>query len=120
MAAPFDPYQQARIDLQTSIGSQVIAGDAAWSAGNYSAAVTAYQSAGQQGAAVIGPEIDAAGYPAVTQKYTQQAWQLNGTLAAVNPTTAQQPDALVAQTLAYKIQQLYTAAMNAGMKAANP
>jgi hypothetical protein len=113
-------YAQASSDLQASVGAQIAAGNAAWASANYPSAVIAFQSAGQQGAATIGPEIDAVGYPQVTQKYTQQAWSLNGTLATIDSTTAVQTDALEAQTLANKIMQLYTQAISAGQAAANP
>jgi len=119
-AANTNPYAQASSDLQASVGAQVAAGNAAWTSANYPAAVLAYQSAGQQGAATIGPEIDAAGYPQATQKYTQQAWNLNGTLATIDSATATQTDALEAQTLAQKIMQLYTQAISAGQAASNP
>jgi hypothetical protein len=114
-----DPYTQARFDLSSSVGAQVVAGNTAWDAGNYVGAVQAYQLAGQQGAAIIGPEIDAVGYPNVTQNYTQQAWTLNSQLAAINATSAVQAEAILAQTLATKIQQLYEKAINAGYAAAN-
>lgn len=114
-----DPYSQARIDLQATVGAQITAGDAAWNAGNYPSAVQAYQLAGQQGAAVIGPEIDAVGYPNVTQQYTQQAWLVNEALGAINAATATQAQALTAQTLANKISQLYEKAIQAGYAASN-
>jgi hypothetical protein len=115
-----DPYTQARYDLSSSVGAQIVAGDTAWTAGNYSAATTAYQQAGQMGATIIGPEIDAAGYPQATQKFTQQAWQLNAQLAQIPSTNATQANALNAQLLAGKIQQLYIGAMDAGTRAASP
>ena len=43
------------------------------------------QSAGAQGASVVGPTIDSAGNPGVTQPLTQKAWTLNSALQAVNP-----------------------------------
>jgi hypothetical protein len=114
-----DPYAQARIDLNSTVGSQIAAGNVAWAAANYPGAVQAYQLAGQQGASTIGPEIDAVGWPQITQNFTQQAWALNGTLATIDATTAKQSDALLAQTLATKIDALYRSAINAGTGAAN-
>jgi peptidoglycan hydrolase-like protein with peptidoglycan-binding domain len=43
----------------------------------YSDRILAYKRAGQFGADVIGPEIDAAGAPATTQPLTHHAWDLN-------------------------------------------
>jgi len=112
-------FAQASSDLDTTVGVYISQGAVAWNAGNYPAAVTAYQQAGQAGAQTVGPEIDSAGQPSVTQYYTQQAWNLNTALAAIPATTATQAQALEAQTLAQKILSLYKAAIVAGTGAAN-
>jgi len=113
-----DPYAQSRIDLAATVTAQVNAADAAWAASNYPLATSSYQQAGQIGASTLGPEIDGAGFPNATQPYTQQAWQLNAKLAAMNAAAATEADALAAQALAGKIVQLYDAAINAGSEAA--
>jgi hypothetical protein len=113
-------FAQASSDLDTTVGVYISQGAVAWNAGNYPAAVTAYQQAGQAGAQTVGPEIDSAGQPSVTQYYTQQAWNLNTALAAIPATTATQAQALEAQTLAQKILSLYKAAIVAGQQAAIP
>jgi hypothetical protein len=76
---------------------------------SYTGALTTYQNAGLTGATTIGPEIDAAGLPSVTQAYTQQAWRLNGQLAALTGsdlTTAQ-----TAQNYAKSMLGLYQGAV---------
>jgi|HubBroStandDraft_2_1064218.scaffolds.fasta_scaffold00001_154 hypothetical protein len=119
-AAADDVFAQARVDLSSTVGAQIVAGDTALNAGQYSSAVTAYQQAGQVGATVVGPEIDGVGYSNATQGYTQQAWQLNTSLAAIPAASATQANAITAQALAYKMQQLYLSGIDAGDRAANP
>lgn len=110
-------FAQAESDLAETVQASIQAGDAAWSAGNYAAAVAAYKRAGQTGAAVIGPEIDSIGVPDATQKFTQQAWQVNAQLANVNSTTPQSGDALAASALAQEMLTLYQNAIAAGRRA---
>jgi hypothetical protein len=114
-----DPYGQASADLQTLVQAQLTVGDTANTAGTYPAAITAYVAAGNSGATVVGPEIDLAGYPNVTQPWTQAAWQLNTALAAIGAqtTTATATDATSAQTLAYNMLTLYQGAIAAGQQA---
>jgi hypothetical protein len=107
-------FDKAERDLNSTMGASLQSGDASFAAGNYSAAVTAYQQAGQTGADQIGPEIDAAGFPNTTQYYTQQAWQVNSQLAAISATGANEGSALSASDLAQQMFQLYAQAIVAG------
>jgi hypothetical protein len=115
-----DPYAKSRADLDTLVGVPISVAENAWQAGSYSATVAAYQQAGQAGSTIVGPEIDAVGYPNVTQNFTQQAWQLNSLLAAIAPTSATQTQALEAAAFAQKMLALYQRAIDAGTEAANP
>lgn len=125
-------YTQAIADLAT-MATAVKTGDAALNAGTYDTAIQGYQQAGNQGAQVIGPEIDAAGAPNITQPYTQPAWQTNVALAAISSTgsstsagtvttgtTPTQGDAESAQALAYAMLSYYEQAIQAGGSALTP
>jgi hypothetical protein len=111
-------YAQSNTDL-TAMTNSVSAADTYLAAGEYSNAVTAYQAAGDSGAQVIGPEIDLAGAPNVTQPITQQAWQINGQLALIPATGATQASATQAQTYAKQMLALYQQAITAGNGAAS-
>jgi hypothetical protein len=75
-------------------------------------AVMAYQAAGNTGATTIGPEIDAS-TGGSSQPLTQQAWAINGNLAAVNSTSsASQSDAISAQGFARQMQNIYHSILN--------
>ena len=111
-------FDQAAKDLNDKMGGLLTQGDS-WQSSNVtgamSSAVQAYQAAGQAGATQVGPEIDAAGNPGVTQKYTQQAWTLNAALAAVNATdTATASDAALAAQYAKQMYALYQQAIGIG------
>ena len=113
-----DSYGQAEADL-AQMQTQLTAGDTSNTAGSYSDAITSYVAAGLTGATVVGPDIDLAGYPNVTQPWTQAAWQLNTTLAAMaSNTSPAATDATQAQTLAYNMYSYYQAAIAAGQQAA--
>lgn len=88
----------------------VARGDAALSAGDYMSSVIAYQTAGQNGATTIGPEIDAQTGGA-SQPLTNQAWGINTNLAAVNNgstgTPPSQTDAQNAQGFVRQMENLY-------------
>ena len=73
-------FAKANSDL-TAMILTVQAGDAYLKAAEYANAISAYQAAGNAGATVVGPDIDLAGAPNITQPITQQAWALNGRLA---------------------------------------
>lgn len=96
---------------KAAFDAQVASGDAALAAGNFTAAVTAYQTAGQAGADTLGPEIDTQTNGA-SQPLTLQAWGINGTLATIPAdTTTTQTDAQTAQGLATQMQALYNQAI---------
>jgi hypothetical protein len=111
-------------DLNDKMGGLIAQGDA-WQAtsvtNNWSSAVAAYQTAGSRGATDVGPEIDAAGNPGVTQSYTQRAWTLNSALAAVNSSAAaSEADAQLAEGYAKQMYGLYQSAIARGMGLTNP
>jgi hypothetical protein len=110
-------FDAVKKHLDSTVAAAISSGDVYYAAGNYLSAVQAYQLAGQTGATVIGPEIDAAGYSNVTQAYTQQAWQVNSQLASVNAASPVAGDALSASALAQKMLSLYTQAIQAGRAA---
>lgn len=120
LAAPApDPYAQATVDLANEVEAVVIAGDTYFNAGQYADALASYQAAGQAGATSVGPEIDLAGNPLVTQPITQQAWSLNGKLAAFARDTAKVSDVSVAQGYAKQMLALYGQAIKAGQTKKN-
>ena len=110
-------YDQSRADLASEVVGYSAFGDSAMSLKDWASAVRYYQQAGDNGATMLGPEIDAAGYPGKTQPLTQQAWAINGKLAAFTASSATQANAISAQGLVYNMVQLYTAAINAGEQA---
>ena len=131
------PYDGPEVDLNNQVVAAAAAGDTYLSQGDYKGAITAYQAAGMAGATSVGPEIDLVGMPNVTQPFTQQAWQLNAALAAVNNGSGQpQPvpgvpggfthppgapptaaDANSAKSLIGQMISLYTQAIAAGRRA---
>ena len=119
------PYAQAQTDLNNQVGVTIQAGDAYLAAKEYGNAIQAYMAAGNAGATSIGPEIDLAGAPNVTQPYTQKAWLLNGALqqaggsatAAGKMPAAQ--DAQVAQGYAKQMLAYYQQAIAAGSATPN-
>lgn len=117
-ALPADPYTKAQTNLANQVAAVVAAGDAYLAAQppEYSAAVSAYQAAGNAGATSVGPEIDLAGRPAATQPLTQQAWLLNRGLAAMTPATADAAYAQSAQSTVKNMVLLYNQAIDAGRK----
>jgi hypothetical protein len=104
-------WDQCALDLNNQVGGLIAQGDA-WAATpsattqDLVSAVYAYQQAGVAGVNNVGPEIDAAGHPGITQPYTQKAWTLNAALAAVNATTSSQADVDLASQY---IRQMYGA-----------
>lgn len=109
------PYAAASSDLQNQILTPMQAGDIYYNSGEYSSAVASYQAAGAAGATSVGPEIDLAGAANVTQPLTQQAWQINGALAALQG--ADQTTADLARSEAVQMLSLYQQAMAAGASA---
>jgi len=128
-------YVQPALDLQNQVTLAVAAGDAYYLADttafrlDFSDATQAYQAAGQAGASSVGPEIDAAGASSATQPLTQQAWNLNAQLAALQPSGQPDPtngvnapyfnqaDADRARALVVSMIGLYTQAIAAGAAA---
>jgi hypothetical protein len=126
-------FTQAQSDLESQVEAVIQSGDtylqeaagnsttassgSTTTGGTWASAVQAYQSAGQAGATSVGPEIDLVGVANVTQPFTQQAWQLNTSLAAIDITSATQSDAENAQQIAYQMLDLYTQAILAGQTA---
>ena len=98
-------------DLQ-SLAAVIASGDQSLAAGQYATAVVFYQAAGASGANVVGPEIDGQTGGA-SKPLTQQAWAINGNLAAVNNVdgSATQADAESAQGFVRQMQNLYTQAL---------
>ncbi len=96
---------------KAAFDAQIASADSALTAGNFTAAVAAYQTAGQAGAVTLGPEIDASTNGA-SQPLTLQAWGINGTLATLPADgTTTQTDAQTAQGLATQMQALYNQAI---------
>lgn len=118
-ATPAVTWDEAATDLNNQVGALISQGDL-WAATanptvqDFVSAVYAYQQAGVAGATKIGPEIDSAGRPEVTQKYTQQAWTLNAALAAVNATTSTQADVDLASEYAKQMYAAYQTAIALG------
>jgi hypothetical protein len=111
-------FGAAQRDLATSMGTVVAQGDFSFTAGDYQAAMQSYKNAGAYGAQTLGPEIDAAGAPNVTQPLTQEAWTLNDSqLAHIDPTTNDQNLAQMAQSTAHSMVALYQRAIAAGIAA---
>jgi hypothetical protein len=111
-AIPASSFAQASSDLGTMIAT-IQAGDLAVQSGQYAYAIQVYKAAGNVGATIVGPDIDLAGAPNTTQPITQQAWVLNGQLAAL-PTTntaaaAAAASAAVRQMVAYYQQAIVAA-----------
>src|SRR4029077_13643786 len=107
-------YRRTRAlpDDMTAFDNTIGAADTYLGAGEWSNAVQAYQAAGGTGAVTIGPEVDAA-TGGVSAPLTQQAWAINGNLAAVNSSSsASQSDALSAQGFARQMQNIYHTALN--------
>jgi hypothetical protein len=110
-------FGDAPTDLANQVNLPIQAGDTYLAAGDFKAAVNAYQAAGNAGALSVGPEIDLAGNPTQTQPLTQQAWIANVALAAINNQTPTATDAALAQSYAKKISNLYQQALTvAGAK----
>lgn len=105
-------FTQAATDLHNQLELPIQAGDTYLQAGDAASALSAYKAAGQVGAGTLGPEIDAAGAPSVTQSYTQYAWGLNGQLAAAT-------DATAAQGLVHEMLVTYQDAIQNGALALN-
>jgi hypothetical protein len=124
-ATSLDPsgrYTQALVDINAmALGIQ--AGDAKAGLGSatapatpdYQGAIQAYQQAGNLGANAIGPEIDAAGAPNITQPFTQPAWQTNVALAGIQTSSSStQGDASSARDLVNAMLSYYQQAVQAG------
>src|SRR4029077_5897538 len=107
-------YRRTRAlpDDMTAFDNTIGAADTYLANGEWANAVQAYQAAGGTGAVTIGPEGDAA-TGGVSAPLTQQAWAINGNLAAVNSTSsATQSDAISAQGFARQMQNIYHTALN--------
>jgi len=111
-----DPYAQSTADLSEKVQAQATSGDSSLSSSQYAAAITSYIAAGNAGATAVGPEIDLAGYPNLTQPWTQGAWQINAQLAALAGKT-DQASAQTAQTYVYTMISQYQGAIAAGQTA---
>jgi len=105
--APAYTYDQASTDLQNQVAAVITAADGYLSAGEIANAIQAYQAAGNAGATGVGPEIDLAGQPNLTQAWTHWAWTINAQLAAIPSTSTSQTDATNAQNLAKQMLSLY-------------
>jgi len=80
----------------------------------YGTYVQSQQSGGQLAINMVSPDVEITLTPAIAHPFTQQAWVLNGQLAAVNQTgTATIDDANQARTLLAAIIQQYINAANA-------
>jgi hypothetical protein len=116
---PPPTWNEVATDLNNKVGGLIAQGDA-WAATpnatvqDYVSAVYAYQQAGQAGATSVGPEIDDAGRPEITQKYTQAAWTINASLAAVNATTSTPADVDLAAQYAKQMYSNYQTAIALG------
>jgi hypothetical protein len=107
-------FAQALTDLQNQVGLAIVAANTYLGESDYSSAVTAYQAAGMAGATSVGPEIDRIGPGQITKPYTQEAWTLNGQLAAISTTGATQATAQQAQGIANQMAVLYSQAIAYG------
>jgi len=105
--SPAYTFDQASTDLQNQVASVIASGDTYLSSGEVANAIQAYQAAGQAGATSVGPEIDLAGQPNLTQGWTQWAWQLNQQLAAISGSSTSTTDAQTAQNLAKQMLTVY-------------
>lgn len=103
----------AATDL-AAFNASVAAGDAYLAAGEFGSAVTAYQAAGNAGVTVVGPEIDVQ-TNGLSKAVTQQAWAINGNLAAVSGSDSSAAQS--AQGFARQMANLYNQAM--GLSALN-
>jgi hypothetical protein len=103
-------FGDATSDL-AAFHSTVAAGDLYLKASEYDNAVQAYQAAGQTGATTVGPEIDTYTNGASKTK-TQQAWTINGQLAALASTGNTQTTATQAQSFATQMGNLYDQAIS--------
>ena len=120
-AAATVSWDDAATSLNSNMGGLLAQGDS-WMTYRdpsgtpvWNSAITAYKSAGAQGASVVGPTIDSAGNPGVTQPLTQKAWTLNSALQAVNPAAdASKADAELAQGYAKQMYGLYQQAIALG------
>lgn len=94
--------------LQNINGAQIVPdGD-----GSYTSFVTSQKAAGQLAIDQLNPDVDIT-LGAVAKPFTQQAWTLNGQLAAVNQTNSTIDDANQAKSLLGAIIQQYLNASNA-------
>jgi hypothetical protein len=110
-------FDQASADLASQVAAVISQADGYMATGDVKSAIAAYQSAGNAGASVVGPEIDAVGFPNDTQPLTHQAWVVNGQLASINPGSTSQQDGLKAQSLADTVLTLLNSAIDAGKAA---
>lgn len=110
LGAPASTLGDTPGDLATFNG-QAAAGDSAMAAGSWSSAVQSYQAAGNTGATLLGPDIDAQ-TGGVSQPVTQQAWAINTNLATIpSDASAGQQDAQNAQGLLGQMRALYEQAI---------
>jgi hypothetical protein len=93
-------------------------GDTFRNGGNFKDAVADYKEAGQLGASVVGPAIDQlSGGAQQTASLTQQGWQRNGLLAALNSSdSATAADALAANNFVQQMLTWYQAAIGYAQK----
>jgi hypothetical protein len=107
-------YTQSLVDVN-AMGLKIADGDgyAKGPTPSLQSAMQSYQAAGNMGATTVGPEIDAAGLPSVTQPYTQQAWRLNQQLASYDATNTDATEVYDAATLAKSMLTLYQSAVAA-------
>ena len=108
-------FAQAQTDLANQVTAVITAGDSYLQANETANAIAAYKAAGQAGATSVGPEIDLAGMPNTTQRWTHQAWILNGQLQGFTA----QSDAPSAQNLAKAMQAAYLNAIASAQEVAS-
>ena len=114
-----DPYVGVESILTTKFQPNLFQGDSENTLGQIAEAMAAYVAAGFEGATELGPAIDMAGYPNVTQPFTHAAWLINETLSTLGTTSIQtQSDVDSAKEMAYEMWTLYKSAIAAGRAAA--
>lgn len=110
---------QSDLNAQSAGVAQIAASYINTSTPDYASAVSSIQAIGNAAVSSTGiaGEIDGAGFAAVTQPLTQQAWTLNQTLSAIDPSSAGQAEASHAQTQINAMFALYQQAINAAQNA---
>lgn len=110
---------QSDLNAQSAGVAQIAASYINTSTPDYTSAVSSIQAIGNAAVSSTGiaGEIDGAGFASITQPLTQQAWTLNQTLSAIDPSSAGQAEANHAQTQINAMFALYQQAINAAQNA---